>query len=104
MLTPDPLLKISAIAVSYAATLAFTAPFWAIPGGFLTAGAAASGIAAISAFGVTGGFIAPIVIGRLREVTGDFRVGLGLDAGVAILTTLIFFLAGRRRNAASVRP
>jgi MFS family permease len=104
MLTPDPLLKISAIAVSYAATLAFTAPFWAIPGGFLTAGAAASGIAAISAFGVTGGFIAPIVIGRLREVTGDFRVGLGLDAGVAILTTLIFFLAGRRRNAPSVRP
>jgi MFS family permease len=100
MLIPDPVLKISAIAVSYAATLAFTAPFWAIPGGFLTAGAAASGIAAISAFGVTGGFIAPLVIGRLHDVTGDFRVGLGLDAGVAILATLIFFLAGRRQNAA----
>jgi len=100
MLIPDPVIKISAIAVSYAATLAFTAPFWAIPGGFLTAGAAASGIAAISAFGVTGGFIAPLVIGRLHDVTGDFRAGLGLDAGVAILATLIFFLAGRRQNAA----
>ncbi len=99
MLIPDPVLKISAIAVSYAATLAFTAPFWAIPGSFLTSGAAASGIAAISAIGVTGGFIAPLVIGRLHDVTGDFRVGLGLDAGVAILTTVIFFLAGRRQNA-----
>jgi len=98
MLIHDPVLKVSAIAVSYAATLAFTAPFWAIPGGFLTAGAAASGIAAISALGVTGGFIAPIVVGRLHDLTGDFRVGLSVDAGLAILTTLIFFLVGRRQN------
>jgi MFS family permease len=104
MLIPDPVLKISAIAVSYAATLAFTAPFWAIPGGFLTAGAAASGIAAISAFGVTGGFIAPLVIGRLHDVTGDFRMGLGVDAGVAILATAIFYLAGRRHAPTGTAP
>jgi MFS family permease len=104
MLIPDPVLKIAAIAVSYAATLAFTAPFWAIPGGFLTAGAAASGIAAISAFGVTGGFIAPLVIGRLHDVTGDFRVGLGADAAVAIFATVIFYLAGRRHAQASATP
>jgi ACS family tartrate transporter-like MFS transporter len=95
MLTSDPILRIAAIAVSYACTLAFTAPFWAIPGAFLTAGSAASGIAAISAFGVTGGFVAPLVIGKLHDLTGDFRAGLGLDAAVSILVTLVFFIAGR---------
>jgi sugar phosphate permease len=95
MLTSDPILRIAAIAVSYACTLAFTAPFWAIPGAFLTAGSAASGIAAISAFGVTGGFVAPLVIGKLHDLTGDFRAGLGLDAAVSILVTLVFFIGGR---------
>jgi MFS family permease len=58
MVLQDPVLRIAAIAVSFACTLAFAAPFWAIPGGFLTGGAAAGGIAAISAIGVIGGLAA----------------------------------------------
>jgi MFS family permease len=101
MLTGNPLLQIAAVAVSYAFTLAFTAPFWAIPSAFLTAGAAAGGIAAISAIGVTGGFLAPLVIGKLHDATGGFRAGLALDAALAIVTTIAFFILGRRRAGAS---
>jgi nitrate/nitrite transporter NarK len=98
MLLQDPALRVAAIAVAFAATLAFTAPFWAIPASFLTGGAAAGGIATISALGVFGGFVAPWVIGRLHDLTGDFRIGLGLAACLAIVVTIPFYLIGRTRN------
>jgi sugar phosphate permease len=102
MLLHDPAARVVAIAIAFASTLAFTAPFWAIPGGFLTGGAAAAGIGAISALGVTGGFLAPLVIGRLHDITGDFRVGLGLAACLAMAVSLPFYLLGRaRRDIAS---
>jgi sugar phosphate permease len=101
MILNDPAARIVAIAIAFAATLAFTAPFWAIPSSFLTGGAAAGGIAAISALGVCGGFIAPWVIGRLRDLTGDFRAGMALAAGLAIVVTIPFYFIGRgRRDAA----
>jgi MFS family permease len=103
MLLPDPVARVAAIAVAFAATLAFTAPFWAIPGAFLTGGASAGGIAAISGLGVVGGFLAPWAIGRLHDLTGDFRLGLGLAAGLAMLVTVPFYLIGRPKGAAPAR-
>jgi MFS family permease len=99
MLLHDPVARIAAISVSYAFTLAFTAPFWAIPGSFLTGASAAGGIAAISALGVLGGVVTPWAVGRIHDLTGDFRVGLGLDAGFGMLVTVAFYLIGRRRPA-----
>jgi sugar phosphate permease len=98
MLLHDPAARVFAIAIAFASTLAFTAPFWAIPGGFLTGGAAAAGIGAISALGVIGGFLAPLVIGRLHDITGDFRAGLGLAACLAMTVSLPFYLLGRARR------
>ena len=90
VLTPDATARIALIAVAFAFTLAFTAPFWSIPGTFLTGGAAAGGIGAISALGVTGGFVSPWFIGLVKDRTGDFRVGLGVIAllAMALATTL----------------
>jgi MFS family permease len=101
MLLQDPAARVAAIAVAFAATLAFSAPFWAIPGSFLTGGGAAAGIGAISALGVTGGFLAPLVIGRLHDITGDFRAGLGLAACLAMAVSLPFYLIGRARQGAA---
>jgi MFS family permease len=99
MLLHDPAARIAAVSVSYAFTLAFTAPFWAIPGSFLTGASAAGGIAAISALGVLGGVVTPWAVGRIHDLTGDFRIGLGLDAGLGMLVTVAFYLIGRRRAA-----
>jgi MFS family permease len=94
MLLHDPAARIAAIAVSFASTLAFAAPFWAIPGTFLSGRSAAIGIATISALGVIGGLVAPWTIGVLRDATGDFRAGLGLFACLAMVVTLIFYRFG----------
>jgi len=99
MLLHDPAARIAAISVSYACTLAFTAPFWAIPGSFLTGASAAGGIAAISGLGVLGGVVTPWAIGHIHDLTGDFRVGLGLDACLGMAVTVAFYWLGRGRAA-----
>jgi MFS family permease len=92
VLIHDPAARIAALAVAFACTLAFTAPFWSIPRTFLTGGAAAGGIGAISALGVFGGFLSPWFIGWIKDRTGDFRIGLGAIAVLAIcLAAALFF-------------
>jgi MFS family permease len=97
MLVPVPPLRLAAISLAFACTLAFTAPFWAIPGTFLSRAAAAGGIAAISSMGVTGGFLAPWIVGFFRDRTGDFRIGLGAIACVTLVVTAAFYRVGRSR-------
>jgi MFS family permease len=104
MLLQDPYARVAAICVAFACTLAFTAPFWAIPGSFLTGAASAGGIAAISALGVVGGFVAPFVVGYFKDQTGDFRVGLELAAGLAMVISIPFYLIGRFVVAKPARP
>jgi sugar phosphate permease len=99
MLVRDPTLQIALISVCSAFTLAFTAPFWSIPGTFLSRAAAAGGLAAISSLGVSGGIVAPWFVGWTRDVTGDFRIGLGAIAIFAMVIALVFFVLGRRRHA-----
>jgi MFS family permease len=94
MLVHDPVVRIAAIAVAFACTLAFTAPFWAIPSTFLTGASAAGGIGVISALGVVGGFLAPLIVGSLKDLTGDYRVGLGGFAILAILISIPFWRIG----------
>jgi len=92
VLLQDPSARIAALAVAFACTLAFTAPFWSIPRTFLTGGAAAGGIGAISALGVFGGFLSPWFIGLIKDRTGDFRIGLGAIAMLAMCLALALFL------------
>ncbi len=99
VLLVDPTARIAAVIVAMAATLAFTPAFWAIPPTFLSGAASAGGYAAISSLGVLGGFVAPSVIGYLANVSGDFRVGLGIDGALAIAMSAAFYLVGRREVA-----
>ncbi len=100
----DPVARIAAIAVAFACTLAFTAPFWSIPGTFLTGAAAAGGIGAISALGVIGGFLSPWFIGWMKDTTGDFRTGLGAIAVLAMLVASALYVIGRGESARTVSP
>jgi len=99
VLLHDPTARIAAVAVAFACTLAFTAPFWSIPGTFLTGGAAAGGIGAISALGVLGGFLSPWFIGFIKDRTGDFKIGLGAIALMAMcFATALYFRRPRAPN------
>ena len=97
VLIHNPVARVSLLSVVFACTLAFTAPFWAIPGSFLTGRAAAGGIATVSAIGVLGGFIAPWIIGVIRDRTGDYRIGFGAVACLAMVVSALFYFVGRRR-------
>jgi ACS family tartrate transporter-like MFS transporter len=100
----DPTARIAAVTVAFAATLAFTPPFWSIPAAFLSGAASAGGIAAISSLGVIGGFVAPSIIGYLRDLTGDFRYGLGFFGLLAIVLSVALYFVGRRWEVVAVAP
>jgi len=59
--------------------------FWPLPASFLTGASAAAGIAAINSLGNLSGFAGPYAMGYLKDLTGDFTVGLLLLAGCALL-------------------
>jgi MFS family permease len=101
VLVHDPIWRCLVLSLALAATLSFFSPFWAIPGSFLSGAAAAGGIAAISALGVIGGFVSPWIVGALRDYSGDFRTGLGSFAVLAMVASIIFYIAGRRRQTAA---
>lgn len=97
----DPTARIVAVTIAFASTLAFTPPFWSIPAAFLSGAASAGGIAAISSLGVIGGFVAPSIIGYLRDLTGDFRYGLGAFGLLAIVLAVALYFVGRRWEIAA---
>lgn len=59
--------------------------FWPLPASFLTGASAAAGIAAINSLGNLSGFAGPFAMGYLKDLTGDFTLGLLLLAGFAIV-------------------
>jgi nitrate/nitrite transporter NarK len=59
--------------------------FWPLPASFLTGASAAAGIAAINSLGNLSGFAGPFAMGYLKDLTGNFTVGLLLLACCAVL-------------------
>ena len=50
--------------------------FWALPTTFLSGPAAAAGIAAVNSLGNLSGFFGPYVMGRIKDATGSYAIGL----------------------------
>ena len=101
VLLNDPVARIVCLSIAFGATLSFTAPFWSIPPALLTGPARAAGYAAISSLGVLGGFVAPTIIGFLKDATGDFRLGLGIVAVAAICGAVALNRIGGRMMRAA---
>ena len=94
------LVRLALISVSTAATFSCLGPFWAIPSQFLGGRAAAGGIAWINSVGNIGGFLAPIVMGRLMlRPGGDGRALAGL-AAVLLLASALALLLPRMQGLA----
>jgi sugar phosphate permease len=93
----DPIARMAALSFALAGTLSFAGVFWTIPSSFLSGASAASGLAAISAVGILGGFVSPWFIGYLKDVTGDFRWGIGSVGCLAIVSAIVLYGSGRWR-------
>jgi ACS family tartrate transporter-like MFS transporter len=85
----SPIPALIALAIAAVGDYGTRGPFWALPGKFLTGGAAAAGIALINAMGAVGGFIGPSAVGYLKDVSGNFESGLFLLSGILLIGSLL---------------
>jgi ACS family tartrate transporter-like MFS transporter len=91
-----------ALSVAVAGTYAFTPPFWAIASSTMSGIAAAAAIGIVSAIGNFGGFVAPSIMGYLRDLTGSFASGQIAIACMAFAGALLLLLIARWRKVSGV--
>ncbi|OTA18496.1 permease [Xenorhabdus vietnamensis] len=82
------------LGIIMASTGSFTAMavFWTTPDQSLSLRARAIGIAVINATGNVGSAVSPLLIGWLKDQTGNFNAGLYFVAGLLIIGALMVFL------------
>src|SRR4029079_16838170 len=80
-----PWIALAGLALAVSGRWSSIPPFWGLPTAFLSGTSAAGGIAMINAIGNLGGFVGPYVMGTLRDLTGDYSLGLRLLAGAFVL-------------------
>ncbi|HKU31379.1 MFS transporter [Arthrobacter sp. NyZ413] len=85
----QPVLIMIALCVSTIGLTAQSAPFYQIPGYFLTGAAAATAFGLINSLGNLGGFVAPTVFGALKDATGSYTIPSYLMGGILILAALL---------------
>jgi len=73
------------------------APFLAMPSAALTGAAAAAGLAMVNSLGNLGGFVAPYVVGLLKDATGNSQSGLTFLAACLAITSVATYFYARKR-------
>ncbi len=89
----DPTLKMLALSIAGFGIFGCLPVFWTFPTAFLSGAAAAGGIALINSIGNLAGFAGPYAMGRIRDVTGSYTLGLlSLSAAgfLAMIIVLVF--------------
>ncbi len=88
-------LSIVALSVGTAGVLSCFPVFWPLPSRFLTGAAAAGGIALINSLGNLAGFVAPFLVGWIRDTSGSTAGGMYALAASLVLGALLALRAGR---------
>jgi ACS family tartrate transporter-like MFS transporter len=81
----DPVLKMVAFTVSAVGLNASNSVFWTLAPSFLTGASAAVGIAYINSFAALGAFLAPWMMGMVKDATGSFSYGLLALGGFVVV-------------------
>ncbi|GJI87089.1 MFS transporter [Duganella hordei] len=82
-------LLIVALGVLGAGVVAAIPAFWALPPKLVTGAGAAGGIALINTLGQLGGIVSPVMVGRVRDLTGSTTPALYVIGGSTLLCALI---------------
>lgn len=88
-LLDDPTSKMIAFSIAGFGVFAVLPVFWTLPTTFLSGTAAAGGIAIINSIGNLSGFAGPFVMGKMKDATGSYTIGLLAVAGTVFLAMLI---------------
>ena len=84
-MTEGPVIVMALLCFAQIGVSAVPPMFWPLPASLLTGASAAAGIAAINSLGNLSGFAGPFAMGYLKDLTGNFTVGLLLLAGCAVV-------------------
>jgi sugar phosphate permease len=91
--TRSPVLAVALLSVVEIGLCGFLAPFWAIPSGFLSGSAVATGLALINSVGNLGGFVGPSTVGFMNQRSGNIYSGLTfVSACMVVSCALLVFL------------
>jgi len=85
----DPVMKMLALTVAGLGIFGNLAVFWTLPTAFLSGPAAAGGIALINSIGNLAGFAGPYAMGYMRDLTGNYTVGLLCLSGAGLMAMAI---------------
>jgi D-galactonate transporter len=85
----NPALKMLSFSIAGFGIFANLPVFWTFPTAFLSGAAAAGGIAMINSIGNLAGFGGPYAMGRLKDLTGTYTVGLLSLSAVGLIATVI---------------
>ncbi len=88
-LIDSPTGKMIAFTIAGFGVFAVLPVFWTLPTTFLSGTAAAGGIAIINSIGNLSGFAGPFVMGKMKDATGSYAVGLLAVAGTVFLAMLV---------------
>jgi MFS family permease len=82
-------LLIVALAVMGAGVVAAIPAFWALPPKLVTGAGAAGGIALINTLGQLGGIVSPVMVGRVRDLTGSTTPALYVIGALSLVCAVI---------------
>jgi ACS family tartrate transporter-like MFS transporter len=91
--TGGPILAAVLLAFALTGFYAFKAPFWTLPGLFLSRSTAAVSIAAINSIGNLGGFVGPYAVGWFTKATGQPASGLIFLAALTFVAFAMVMVA-----------
>lgn len=87
-----------ALIVAIAAVWGAYTVFWAVPAQHFGGTAAAGGIAFINTVGILGGFVAPTIMGLVKEATGSTQGGLLTMVGLLVISVVGLAVLPRAMN------
>ena len=93
-LVDAPVAGFIALALSAITVYASLPQFWTLPTAVLGSATAAAGIALVNAVGNIGGYIGPVIVGRIKDATGSYTYGLVAMGAFAILSGVLALVMG----------
>jgi ACS family tartrate transporter-like MFS transporter len=90
----DPTMKMASLCVAGFGIFGCLPVFWTFPTAFLSGAAAAGGIALINSLGNLAGFAGPYAMGRLKDLTGTYTIGLLSLSAVGLIGMIIVLALG----------
>jgi ACS family tartrate transporter-like MFS transporter len=97
LLEVSPVFALVSLCAAAGGLYATIAPLLSMPAALFAGAASAASLTVVVSLANVGGFVAPYVVGLIKEATGSHQVGLFFLAACVAMTSLATYLYARRR-------